>query len=257
MDHKKSRRLASRHPHSLHWRIVPSVLRALKGPERGNRKLKLLGAGAVLALGLSTIGAAEDAAADVLYTYTGNPFTDTSSTGVPPATYTTSDSVTGSFTLPTALAANQTDIFITPSTFSFFDGIQTINQNTADLETFRVSTDQNADLSGWSIEVEAPTTALTPTACHIIDIGEQNDGTPGNSAILANKGIDCFITATNYSAEGTTPTTGSWMGPPQTAPAPVVGAGLPGVLAGVAAFLFWRGRAAVVAFFRRRQPVAS
>jgi len=46
-----------------------------------------------------------------------------------------------------------------------------------------------------------------------------------------------------------------------TAPAPVAGAGIPGLLAGVGAFLFWRGRTAAMAFVRRRQrscqPVAS
>lgn len=35
-------------------------------------------------------------------------------------------------------------------------------------------------------------------------------------------------------------------------PAPIVGAGIPGLLAGVGAFLFWRGRSAM-AFVRRRQ----
>jgi hypothetical protein len=36
-------------------------------------------------------------------------------------------------------------------------------------------------------------------------------------------------------------------------PAPVAGAGIPGLLAGVGAFLFWRGRSTVHAFVLRRQ----
>ncbi len=48
---------------------------------------------------------------------------------------------------------------------------------------------------------------------------------------------------------------------PVTAPAPVAGAGIPGLLAGVLALLFWQGRTAIMALVRRRQrwskPVTS
>ena len=48
MERPKSNRLPSWHPYPLHLRITTSPGRPSKGPGKGNPKLKLLGAGALL-----------------------------------------------------------------------------------------------------------------------------------------------------------------------------------------------------------------
>src|SRR5262249_42670862 len=76
--------------------------------DRGRAKmtLKFLGAGAALALGCVAMTIAS-ARADVAYTYTGNAFTTVTNINPPPAPqYTTTDSVSGNFTLPTAIGDN-------------------------------------------------------------------------------------------------------------------------------------------------------
>jgi hypothetical protein len=87
MERPKSKRLPSWHPYSLHLRIVTSPGRALKGPGEGNPKRKLLGAGALLVLGLCALASAR-AQANEIYTYTGNRFNTVESP------YTTNDKVT-------------------------------------------------------------------------------------------------------------------------------------------------------------------
>jgi hypothetical protein len=87
--------------------------------------------------------------ADTIYTYTGDPFTNFSS----PSLFTTSDFVSGSFTLSAPLAANLSDYTITPTSFDFSDGVQTATL--ADVEagdwSIAVSTDANGNITGWVI----------------------------------------------------------------------------------------------------------
>jgi hypothetical protein len=113
-------------PHSLDLRGITSPARASKGQGEGNPKLKLLGAGALLVLGLCALASAR-AQADVIYTYTGNPFT-VGLNGLPPpqTPYTTNDRVTGQFTVALALPADQPLESITLKSFSFNDGVQTL-----------------------------------------------------------------------------------------------------------------------------------
>jgi hypothetical protein len=92
------------------------------------------------------------ASADTIYTYTGNHFTGVSNNST--VTYTTSDSITGSFDLSSPLLANLaagTDI--SPTSFSFSDGINTINtynsSHTSDF--FQVGTDATGKITSWDI----------------------------------------------------------------------------------------------------------
>lgn len=88
-------------------------------------------------------------ASSVTYTYTGNDFQSAS------APYTTSDFVSGYFTLPTALGDNLTDDSITPASYSFSDGVQTISSSSPPTDvTFDVSTDASGNINGWFINLE-------------------------------------------------------------------------------------------------------
>jgi hypothetical protein len=75
---------------------------------------------------LATMGTL--ARADVVYTYTGNPFTSVL------GSYTTSDFVSVSFTLATPLGPNFAFAFISPTDFTFSDGQQTFTQSTPMLD---------------------------------------------------------------------------------------------------------------------------
>jgi PEP-CTERM motif len=93
------------------------------------------------------------ALADTMYTYTGNPFTSGSS-GPPDAPFTTSDSVSGWFTIAAPLAANLAIGSITPTAYSFSNGVETFtNGEPFSLFTFVVGTDATGAINEWGIEV--------------------------------------------------------------------------------------------------------
>jgi hypothetical protein len=84
-------------------------------------------------------------ASPVTYTYTGLPFTEAHSP------YTTSDFVSGYFTVPTALADGS--VFdLTPTSYSFSDGVQTISSaNPPVVAAFDGITNSSGDIYGWDI----------------------------------------------------------------------------------------------------------
>ena len=91
------------------------------------------------------------ARADVTYTYTGNDFTSAT------FPYTTSDSVTGSITLTSALADNISSFINQPAasivSFSFSDGQQTITNANATLSQFDFETNSSGDITYWQLVV--------------------------------------------------------------------------------------------------------
>ena len=63
--------------------------------------------------------------ASVVYTFTGIDFI------APSGPFTTSDFISGSFTVPTALGDNLSNVLITPASFTFADGVDTVTDLTA------------------------------------------------------------------------------------------------------------------------------
>lgn len=85
------------------------------------------------------------------YTYTGNDFTQVYGT----EGYTTSDDVHGYFDSPTPLMAGQTYDFYFLPTFSFTDGVQTIDQSNAKADFFFLATDSHDVISNWLFIVDS------------------------------------------------------------------------------------------------------
>jgi hypothetical protein len=100
------------------------------------------------------------ALADTMYTYTGNPFTGgygPAPGGLPQLPFTTSDSVSGWFTVSTPLGHNLLLTPITPSGFSFTDDVTTFtNKDVLGIATFSIATDANGAISNWAIELLDP-----------------------------------------------------------------------------------------------------
>src|ERR1700679_1943979 len=106
---------------------------------------------AILVLSASTL----IAHADSIYTYTGQDFTS-----VVGPLFTTSDFVSGSFTTATPLGDNLDEALISPASFSFSDGVDTINNANATSEAFEISTNASGAIVDWAIEVESVTVGL-------------------------------------------------------------------------------------------------
>jgi hypothetical protein len=111
-------------------------------------KVKIATLLSLVALLLSAVGAR----ADTTYTYTGTPMTEGTTPDVcggGPCT------ITGSFTVATPLGDNVPFSYtntITPESFSFTDGNQTIATGSSVLY-FNVGTDASGDIDAWVIQV--------------------------------------------------------------------------------------------------------
>jgi hypothetical protein len=98
-----------------------------------------------------------------VYAYTGNNYNAITDNTLPSGTYTTSMSVSGTFTLANPLAANLalTDITADVLGFSFFDGRNTITNATAFADVFRVGTTSAGTIAEWEVVVQtAPATTI-------------------------------------------------------------------------------------------------
>lgn len=101
-------------------------------------------------LAASLIGAGGAATAQVTYHYSGNHFTFVE------GAYTAMQSVQGSLTLSSPLPANLSGATITPSAFSFSDGIVTITNSSVGLfvNSFTVWTNSARQITEWDIDVD-------------------------------------------------------------------------------------------------------
>ena len=85
------------------------------------------------------------ACADVVYTYTGNDFTSTTSP------YTTDDYVTVTMDYASALQPNLVDSAVTPVSWPFSDGVNTATNSTSGyiLTSDTVSTNASGQITSW------------------------------------------------------------------------------------------------------------
>ncbi len=118
---------------------------------------------AVLAVAVSSLGVATSAWASTIYSYTGNNFNQiTNDIWLPvPGEYTTAMYVSGWFEVADPIAANESNMFITPLSYSFSDGrntytnLDSVLSTSADPDKFIVSTDGAGQIFNWSIGVES------------------------------------------------------------------------------------------------------
>jgi hypothetical protein len=96
---------------------------------------------AILAVPLPALAQATD------YTYTGQDFSSVD------GTFTKTDKVTGGLIVSSPLGDNLSSAFITPTSFSFSDGLNTIDNSDTRLAVFDVSTNSTGQITDWYIEL--------------------------------------------------------------------------------------------------------
>jgi hypothetical protein len=138
---------------------VPAVLRKsvfrLIGPVRS-----AVAPGVLLLAMLCT----PQANAGVVYTYTGMDFFYS---GGP---FTTSDSISGSFTVPTALSDDLSNVSITPESFTFSDGVYTVTDVTAHDAFFSLTTNGVGQITDWSVDINEIAGPLIQTLGPVSDL---------------------------------------------------------------------------------------
>ena len=124
------------------------------------------------------------ARADTGYTYTGKDFTSAE------APYTTSDSVTGSFTLTAPLGDSLNFDEANPLSFSFSDGVQTFDSSNTSYAEFEFSTNSNGQIMAYDIFlVHGPGE---------IDVSLNPEGFNGDTAFAGGNGSGISNTAGSF-----------------------------------------------------------
>ncbi len=166
------------------------------------------------------------ATAQVTYDYTGNNFTTTV------GAYTTTDFLSGQLTLGSALADNFNG-FVTPTAFSFSDGIQTLTNSTPLAQAgFLLITDATGAITQWQWLVKAVSGA------EMLSIG------------LGASGVDGTVLADGVS-HATSGSPGVWSPATTLNAAPEIdpSSAASGLVVLVGGLLVFRGR--------RQQPLAA
>jgi hypothetical protein len=107
--------------------------------------------GLVMVCGLACLAPLAQAS-NITYSYTGNPYTylDGFVCTQPLC------GIQGSLTLAAPLAANLSHALVSPSSFNFTNGADSYTQNNVLLPTFSFTTDATANIIGWSIILQTP-----------------------------------------------------------------------------------------------------
>jgi len=117
-----------------------------------NRKRRLSVFGIVLICSLVAFGFAPSARADAIYTYTGQPFNifsggDSCTNGVGEC------SISGTITFASPLLPNMPLTSVAPLSFSFTDGVNTLNNTTSPESSFSLQTGSDGQIVAWDIAV--------------------------------------------------------------------------------------------------------
>ncbi len=123
----------------------------------------------ILLIGLQSAARAET------YTYTGNAFESATSP------YSTSDFVSGFFTVASPLGDSLPLGTFTPTSYSFSDGVQTFSNASPPSVTFKVGTDSSGNINAWFISLTSGLNVIsTATSPNQEDFGETSVGTASN-----------------------------------------------------------------------------
>lgn len=111
-----------------------------------------------LLFSLALLSASMYAGADVIYTYTGNNYTQFVDSDPPGGAYSPTDHVTVTFRLANAIAPNATNVTVTPLSFTLTDGRNTLTELNATGSFFgsnfqfsRIRTDASGAIIEWDI----------------------------------------------------------------------------------------------------------
>ena len=162
------------------------------------------------------LGSGRTAAADTVYTYTGQPFDIFTYPGV----FTSADLVSGSFTVADPLAPNSVFAPVPLLTYSFSDGYQTLTPANSFFypdqyfSEFTVTTDATGAIVLWNIHVQLePDVSLADelgTSSYTLGVGQDHAYyDPTNESHLGITDL----------SSGQTDTLGTWSGPEPTATA--------------------------------------
>lgn len=189
------------------------------GPASGFRAL--MTAVFLCGLGLASSGAARG---DVTYTYTGNALGADPPYSLSP--FTTSDIVSGFFTLSTPLADDLafTDITSLVTSFSFGDGLQTFtNSSTLTSEVFEVATDSTGAIDAWEVDLFTSTGGFL--SCNG-DLSDADACSPGNGWGIGGAADETFYPGAVGLNEADA---GKWTATPEPSLLGLVGLGLLGM----------------------------
>jgi len=176
---------------------------AIAGPRRrvcvryrfGGGTMKAMNYALAVGVGLVCLMIPDVLRADAIYTYTGNPYSSNSCSPLP---CTSPSNLSGSFTVPTALAANLSSYFFTPSAFSFTDGLVPTLTEASSLYAlkFQVWTDQNGNIVNWGITLATNSSALSGCAVNGELIGSYSNPLPPNGD-GASGDASCYLVNQN------------------------------------------------------------
>ena len=161
-------------------------------------------------------------AANVIYTYTGNPYNFITDDTPPAGQFDTTMRVTGTFEVASALLPNLDDATITPLHFSFSNGRSTFTDSVVSSLFFEISTDGSGNIVEWHISLGIGSS--------LSDLGDQDLflGTRYSPAQVGDTGqitecvsagsLGCSVEQTDFARASPNP--GVWTGPEAVAPVP-------------------------------------
>ena len=106
--------------------------------------------------------------------------------------YASDDSVSGSFSLSAPLEPNRPASPITPSSFSFSDGIQILTNLNSTILAFEISTDASGNIEWWVIQLVA-NSCLSEGACGIVTVHTLVSGDGGQIIVSIATTVQGYV----------------------------------------------------------------